>query len=124
MKALNFKIKLLCLLQKRHKPYLSFNIHAIVELECKPGEGYTIYHHLTIFQLYRGSQFYWSRKPECPFNAFIITYLPSVSVSNEILPIKAHLLDWSNKTQCYYIPIVNSIQHQSIYTSHVLFITT
>ena len=46
----------------------------------------------------------------------------SVSVSNEILPIKAHLLDWSNKTQCYYIPIVNSIQHQSIYTSHVIYI--
>ena len=48
--------------------------------------------------------------------------LPSVSVTNEILPIKAHLLDWSNKTQCYYIPIVNSIQHQSIYTSHVIYI--
>ena len=47
---------------------------------------------------------------------------PSVSVSNEILPIKAHLLDWSNKTQCYYIPTVNSIQHQSIYTSHVIYI--
>ena len=46
----------------------------------------------------------------------------SVSVSNEILPIKAHLLAWSIKTQCYYIPIVNSIQHQSIYTSHVIYI--
>jgi hypothetical protein len=42
------------------------------------------------------------------------------SVSNEILPIKAHLLDWSNKTQCHYIPIVNTIQHQCIYTSHVI----
>ena len=46
----------------------------------------------------------------------------SVSVSNEILPIKAHLLGWSNKTQCYYIPNVNSIRHQSIYTSHVIYI--
>ena len=46
----------------------------------------------------------------------------SVSVSNETLPIKAHLLDWSNKTQCHYIPIVNKIQHQCIYTSHVIYI--
>ena len=46
----------------------------------------------------------------------------SVSVSNKILPIKAHLLDWSNKTQCHYISIVNTIQHQSIYTSHVIYI--
>ena len=46
----------------------------------------------------------------------------SVSVSNEILPIRAHLLDWSNKTQCHYIPIVNTIQHQCIYTSHVIYI--
>ena len=53
-------------------------------------------------------------------NAF--TAHVSVSVSNEILPIKAHLLGWSNKTQCYYIPNVNSIRHQSIYTSHVIYI--
>jgi len=39
----------------------------------------------------------------------------SVSVSNETLPIKAHLLDWSNKTQCHYIPIVNTIQHVTCY---------
>ena len=52
----------------------------------------------------------------------MLTCSSHVSVSNEILPIKAHLIDWSNKTQCHYIPIVNTIQRQSIYTSHVIYI--
>ena len=62
-------------------------------------------------------------------NVLSTLFLPSIfnlnkksagpSVSNEILPIKAHLLDWSNKTQCHYIPIVNTIQHQCSYIVHI-----